>query len=124
MAKALTLVFALFLFACNKPVKQYECEPGASRLCKCLSGELGDQECSRGPLHTNWKPRAWIPCSCCWKYFYDDHGLNKIEKNDASGCWSDAYNPSTPTYDTGKDTNGSRRLSDGERIPGNHNKDY
>ena len=118
------ILCALFLFACNKPTKQYECEPGDSRQCKCLSATTGTQECSRGPLHTNWKPRTWVPCSCCWEYFYDDLGLNKKEKNDTSGCWSDAYNPSTPTYDTGKDTNGSRRLSDGEKIPGNHNKDY
>lgn len=114
MAKTLTLILAFLLISCNKPVKVYECEPGDSRLCKCLNGELGDQECSKGPLFTNWTPREWIPCSCCWTVYKNDRGPYKIEKNDASGCWTDIYDPAIPSYDIGDTKDEVRRSSDGQ----------
>ena len=124
--KAFILIFCVLLISgCKKPIKQYECTPGDSRLCMCLNGELGDQECSKGPLYTNWTPRAWIPCSCCWTVYENDLGPYRIEENDASGCWTDIYDPAAPTYDVGEDTNGDRRSSDGQRGESrNNNKDY
>jgi len=112
--KTLLLAFlALATVACNKPIKTYECEPGTERPCMCLNDVIGEQECSKGPIYYNWTPRAWVPCSCCWDVYENDHGPYLIEKNDASGCWTDAYDPSTPTYDTEDDIGEDRGLSDG-----------
>ena len=111
--KPFVMIFSILLIlGCNKPVKKYECVPGNSRLCKCLNGELGAQECSKGPIFTNWTPREWIPCSCCWSVYENEMGPYKIEKNDASGCWTDTYDPATPTYDIGDTTDANRGSSD------------
>ena len=124
MAKKIIALLAFALIGCNKPVKVYECKPGDSRLCKCLNGELGAQECSKGPVFTNWTPREWIPCTCCWTVYENDMGPYKIEKNDASGCWSDTYDPATPTYDIGDTTDANRGSSDSEaRPPRDNSKD-
>lgn len=113
MAKKIIVFLAFFLLSCEKPIKIYECEPGEDRTCKCLNGEIGDQECSRGPAFTTWTPREWIPCSCCWTVLTNEHGPYYMEKNDASGCWTDVYDPSTPTYDIGRDNSERGGPSDG-----------
>ena len=114
MRQSVLYIFLMFfLIGCNKP-KVYECTPGTKRFCLCLDGTLGEQECSKGPLYTNWKARKWIPCSCCWRTLSDDQGPYRTEKVDASGCWTDTYNPATPTYDIGDSDNEGGGPSEGE----------
>tara|TARA_Y100000592_G_scaffold70491_1_gene109649 strand:+ start:847 stop:1230 length:384 start_codon:yes stop_codon:yes gene_type:complete len=122
--KFLVLAFAFSLSSCNEPQKQYQCEPGENRRCLCKSGLSGAQQCSKGPVFTNWPPREWIPCSCCWTVYENDLGPYYIEKNDASGCWDDIYDPATPTYDVGDELSADRRSSDsGEHSSWNNSKD-
>ena len=48
--------------------------------------------------------RTWLPCDCCYDIKKDDHGIYYINKEDASGCWDDVYDPSVPTVkDVGGD---------------------
>lgn len=109
MEKALSTLLRSFIiillssitFSCQEDPPD-ECPPGATRLCFCPSlEEEGQQECSKGALYTIWKPRTWMPCSCCYEYVYGEHGLHRVNYFEPSGCWDDVYNPATPTYDVG-----------------------
>lgn len=113
MEKTLIVLITLFALGCDKP-KSYECVAGVERQCVCLNDVIGKQECSKGPLYTNWKARKWIPCSCCWRTLSDDSGPYRTKKVDASGCWTDTYNPATPTYDIGDSDNEGGGPSEGE----------
>ena len=105
MKKTILFLSALLLLCCNKEIKTYECEALTKRMCYCPSGEIGRQKCSRGPAFADPPPvRTWLPCDCCYDIKKDDHGIYYINKEDASGCWDDVYDPSVPTVkDVGGD---------------------
>ena len=93
------LLLSLLLFGC-KELKVYECRGWDKRPCACPNGDVGTQKCSRGPAFADPPPvRTWLPCDCCYDIKKDDHGVYYINKEDASGCWDDVYNPSEPSYD-------------------------
>ena len=93
------LLLVLLLAGC-KEAKVYECAGWEKRICVCPNGVIGIQKCSRGPAFADPPPvRTWLPCDCCYDIKKDDHGIYYINKEDASGCWDDVYDPSTPSYD-------------------------
>jgi len=93
-------LLALLLGVACKEKKIYECRGWDKRACICPSGKLGKQKCSRGPAFADPPPvRTWLPCDCCYDTKRDEHGIYYININDASGCWDDIYDPSTPSYD-------------------------
>jgi hypothetical protein len=97
--KKIILLMMVSLYGCETG-RIYECDLWEERQCICPNGSIGEQECSRGPAFAQPKPpRTWPPCSCCFDKRESEHGISYTDKNDASGCWEDTYDPSTGPFE-------------------------